>query len=69
MKGNGTTFRALLAILCLAAQSAVAAVGTSFTYQGRIKDGSSWANGEYDLQLKLYDAASRESWGQSLISD
>jgi hypothetical protein len=34
-----------------------AAVGAGFTYQGRLTDGGSPANGVYDLQLILYDAA------------
>lgn len=34
------------------------AVGTGFTYQGRLKDGANPANGQYDLQFKLYDALS-----------
>jgi hypothetical protein len=34
-----------------------AAVGTAFTYQGRLTDGGSPANGEYDLRFRLYDAA------------
>jgi hypothetical protein len=35
-----------------------AQVDTAFTYQGRLTDGGSPANGEYDLQFGLYDAAS-----------
>ena len=35
-----------------------APVGTAFTYQGRLTDGGSPANGSYDFQFKLYDAAS-----------
>jgi hypothetical protein len=35
-----------------------AALGTAFTYQGRLTDGGSPANGTYDFQFKLYDAAS-----------
>lgn len=35
-----------------------AALGTAFTYQGRLQDGGSPANGTYDLQFALYDAAS-----------
>jgi hypothetical protein len=35
-----------------------AALGTVFTYQGRLTDGGSPANGTYDFQFKLYDAAS-----------
>jgi hypothetical protein len=34
------------------------ALGTAFTYQGRLTDGGSLANGEYDFQFTLYDAAS-----------
>ena len=32
-------------------------MGTAFTYQGRLQDGSSTANGIYDLRFALYDAA------------
>ncbi|RME12849.1 MAG: hypothetical protein D6816_00510, partial [Bacteroidetes bacterium] len=32
-------------------------LGTSFTYQGRLTDGGSPANGTYDFQFDLYDAA------------
>ena len=31
--------------------------GTAFTYQGRLQDGGSLANGSYDLQFTLWDAA------------
>lgn len=34
-----------------------AGVGTAFTYQGILTDGNSSANGSYDLQFRLYDAA------------
>ncbi len=33
-------------------------MGTAFTYQGRLTDGGSPANGAYDFQFKLYDAES-----------
>jgi hypothetical protein len=33
-------------------------VGTGFTYQGQLKSGGNPANGQYDLQFKLYDALS-----------
>src|SRR5437870_47295 len=33
----------------------LAAVGTGFTYQGRLTDGGSPASGQYDLQFTLYD--------------
>jgi len=32
-----------------------AIVGTSFTYQGRLTDGGSDANGNYDLEFRLYE--------------
>lgn len=32
--------------------------GTAFTYQGRLSDGGSLANGNYDLRFAVYDAAS-----------
>lgn len=33
-------------------------VGTAFTYQGRLTDGDSPANGRYDLRFRLWDAES-----------
>jgi hypothetical protein len=56
--------RKILAIvvlaLCLmvfqAQLSEAAPMGTAFTYQGRLIDANSPANGLYDLQFKLYDA-------------
>lgn len=42
----------------LFASSMVAApVGTAFTYQGRLNDGSQPASGNYDLTFSLYDAS------------
>ena len=38
--------------------TASAPLSTSFTYQGRLTDGGSPANGTYDFEFKLYDAAS-----------
>jgi hypothetical protein len=35
-----------------------AALGTAFTYQGRLTDGGDLTNGTYDFEFKLYDAAS-----------
>ncbi len=34
------------------------ALGTAFTYQGQLKEGSNPANGAYDFQFKLFDALS-----------
>lgn len=38
-------------------EGALAPVGTGFTYQGHLEDGSNPANGSYDFQFQLYDAA------------
>lgn len=40
-----------------AADSSLAAVGTAFTYQGKLEDNGNPANGSYDFQFLLYDAA------------
>ena len=45
-----------------------APVGTAFTYQGRLTDGGSPANGEYDFQFTLYDTASDGAQVGSMIS-
>jgi len=45
-------------LLALLASSAVAdPLGTAFTYQGRLNDGGSPANGSYDITFTLHDAA------------
>ena len=45
-------------VLGLSSAGWAASMGTAFTYQGRLTDGGSPASGPYDLQFKLYDAAS-----------
>src|SRR5262245_40217098 len=47
---------ALLVLIGAAAPSAQA-LGTGFTYQGRLADGVGPANGVYDLEFKLFDSA------------
>jgi hypothetical protein len=42
-------------------------VGTAFTYQGRLTDGGSPANGEYDFRFELYDAVSGGSQVGSMV--
>jgi hypothetical protein len=51
---------ALIAGLLAILLSATAALGqgTSFAYQGRLTDGGTAANGNYDLQFALWDSAS-----------
>src|SRR5437588_5911293 len=63
-KGRGKAARryfvgALFMVLCLfAGASAVFAQTSSFTYQGRLTDGGTAANGNYDLQFALFDSLS-----------
>ena len=45
-----------LVIICLSLLTAQAQQ-TAFTYQGKLNDGSSPANGRYDLQFALFDSA------------
>jgi len=49
---------ALLALSTLNPQLSAAPLGRDFTYQGRLNNGSSPANGSYDLMFTLYDSAS-----------
>src|SRR5262245_61344058 len=47
-----------------------AQVGTSFTYSGRLKYKNQPANGNFDLEVSLYDAASNGTKiGQDTIND
>jgi hypothetical protein len=48
----------LIAATGVGLDPALAQVGTAFTYQGRLADGGVPANGSYDIQLKLWNAAS-----------
>src|ERR1700687_3664888 len=48
----------LLAFVLLAAGNAALAQSTTFTYQGRLQDPGTPASGSYDLQFRLWDAAS-----------
>lgn len=41
--------------LALCGMSAALAQTTAFTYQGKLTDAGNPANGNYDLQLKLFD--------------
>lgn len=61
------TFIIVLLVLALSSMASAGAaapdgpdapVGTTFTYQGRLNDGGSPANGAYDLRFSLFDAAS-----------
>jgi hypothetical protein len=47
----------LLVILTLVSVNAVSAQTTAFTYQGKLVDNGNLANGNYDMQFKLFDTA------------
>jgi hypothetical protein len=47
---------------------AAVALGSSFTYQGKLTDGGSPANGNYDLRLILYDAESGGAQVGSIVT-
>ena len=50
-------FILLVVVLTMGASTAFAQT-TSFTYQGRLTDGGTAANGNYDLQFALFDSLS-----------
>jgi hypothetical protein len=59
MKSKLLIVSALALVSTLGPQfSTVLAQGTAFTYQGRLNDGGSPAQGVYDLQFAIYDALS-----------
>jgi len=45
------------------------AVGTAFTYQGRLTDDGSLGNGNYDFEFKLYDDASTQVGSTITVDD
>jgi hypothetical protein len=58
MRDERTCAVAVVALLAFASSAhAQGPVGTAFTYQGRLEDAGLPANGAYDLQLALFDAA------------
>jgi N-acetylneuraminic acid mutarotase len=55
---RGEIFVLFAVVLFVAVVAEAAPVGTGFTYQGRLIDANSAADGEYDLQFGLYDSNS-----------
>jgi hypothetical protein len=56
-RGKRHFFGALFMVICLFVGASTAFAQTSsFTYQGRLTDGGTAANGNYDLQLALWDS-------------
>src|SRR5262245_49631207 len=51
-----TIFIFALVLMVLFLAMSVKAQTTAFTYQGKVADGGTAANGNYDFQFKLYDA-------------
>jgi hypothetical protein len=47
-----------VALMLLLASHTALAQGSAFTYQGRLTDGGAPPAGTYELEFKLYDAAS-----------
>ena len=47
---------AIISVIVFVFAQTIAAQTTAFNFQGRLNDGSSPANGSYDLQFRLYDA-------------
>ena len=62
----------LLAVLLLSGSASArplnAALGTGFTYQGKLTDGGAPANGTYDFEFKLYNDLSAGSQVGSTVS-
>src|SRR5438445_12995046 len=50
--------KSAILVLLSSFQLSTFAQGTAFTYQGRLNENGALANGSYDLQFSLYDAAS-----------
>ncbi len=60
----------LLGVLALGFTSTAFAQGTAFTYQGRLNDGATPANGQYDFRFKLYvDSVGNTQAGSSYLAD
>ena len=56
MPVNRNSFCLLVTLFVLGATLATFGQGTAFMYQGRLNDGGSPANGNYDFRFALYDA-------------
>lgn len=61
---------AALAVIAAAGPAGAVPVGTAFTYQGALRDGGTPANGTFDLEFRLYDAASGgNAVGATVVAD
>jgi hypothetical protein len=60
----------LTLIVCIAGVAKSAPMGTAFTYQGRLADANSPAEGEYDIQFKLFDQeGGSNQFGNTITKD
>ncbi|HWY29722.1 MAG TPA: hypothetical protein VNX46_03145 [Candidatus Acidoferrum sp.] len=59
----------LLAILMGCTAIKLAAQGTAFTYQGRLNDGGTVANGSYDFQFSLFNASTNGNLISGPVTD
>src|SRR5215475_9019670 len=57
-RSRSTVRQLALIVIALVSPTLAFAQTTSFTYQGRFTDSGTAANGVYDMQFKLFDAAS-----------
>jgi hypothetical protein len=60
----------LVIALCMAGVANAEPMGTAFTYQGRLADANSPAEGEYDMEFKLFDQeGGSNQFGNTVIKD
>ncbi len=64
----GVVIAFALSLLAVGEPAQSQALGSAFTYQGRLTDVGSPANGNYDLQFKLWDAATADGQAGSTLT-
>ena len=70
MKKSTVLLFTMVIVLALNGVSRAQSVGTVFTYQGKLMDGGSAANGFYDFMFELHDDASADSQvGGTVVKD
>ena len=58
MRNAPCWFSCATAIVCLATSAPAQSVTTAFSYNGMLRSGGSPANGSFDIEFRLYNAAS-----------
>ncbi len=72
MKCRRILFNVVILTLCMAGLANAAPMGTAFTYQGRLMDANSPADGLYDFEFAVYDALDPDEGiqqGSTVIKD